>query len=189
MVRYFTHRLTEAAIVLLLMSFCIYGLLGLMPGDPIDLMLSGDPNITSQDIARLKAVLRPRSPAAGALRPLAGRRAARRVRLFPAARQADARGAAAAARQHLSSDGHQPGAGVRARLAGRHRRRAQAALLVRLRAQSVRVRRHLGAVVLARAPADPAVRGRARLAAGGRRAERRRSIGSAIAWRTSCCRC
>ena len=56
MVRYFTHRLTEAAIVLLLMSFCIYGLLGLMPGDPIDLMLSGDPNITSQDIARLKAV-------------------------------------------------------------------------------------------------------------------------------------
>ena len=52
MVRYFTHRLTEAAIVLLLMSFCIYGLLGLMPGDPIDLMLSGDPNVTSQDIAR-----------------------------------------------------------------------------------------------------------------------------------------
>ena len=47
MVRYFTHRLTEAAIVLLLMSFCIYGLLGLMPGDPIDLMLSGDPNVTN----------------------------------------------------------------------------------------------------------------------------------------------
>src|ERR671918_3121654 len=56
MLRYFAHRLTEAAIVLLLMSFCIYGLLGLMPGDPIDLMLSGDPNITSEDIARLKQV-------------------------------------------------------------------------------------------------------------------------------------
>jgi peptide/nickel transport system permease protein len=38
------------------MSFVIYGLLGLMPGDPIDLMASGDPNITSADIARLKAV-------------------------------------------------------------------------------------------------------------------------------------
>ena len=94
MVRYFTHRLTEAAIVLLLMSFCIYGLLGLMPGDPIDLMLSGDPNITSQDIARLKAVY-------GLDRPLLERYghwladALRRVRLFPIARQADARGPAA----------------------------------------------------------------------------------------------
>jgi peptide/nickel transport system permease protein len=54
--RYLTHRLLEAALVLLLMSFCIYGLLGLMPGDPIDLMASGDPNITSEDIARLKAL-------------------------------------------------------------------------------------------------------------------------------------
>jgi peptide/nickel transport system permease protein len=56
MLRYFAHRLIEAAIVLLLMSFCIYGLIGLMPGDPIDLMLSGDPNVTSEDIARLKAL-------------------------------------------------------------------------------------------------------------------------------------
>jgi peptide/nickel transport system permease protein len=54
--RYLIHRLLEAAFVLLLMSFCIYGLLGLMPGDPIDLMASGDPNITSEDIARLKEV-------------------------------------------------------------------------------------------------------------------------------------
>jgi peptide/nickel transport system permease protein len=54
--RYLIHRLLEAALVLLLMSFCIYGLLGLMPGDPIDLMASGDPNITSEDIARLKEV-------------------------------------------------------------------------------------------------------------------------------------
>ena len=56
MLRYLTHRVLEAAVVLLLMSFCIYGLLGLMPGDPIDLMASGDPNITSEDIARLKEV-------------------------------------------------------------------------------------------------------------------------------------
>jgi peptide/nickel transport system permease protein len=56
MLRYFAHRLIEAAIVLLLMSICIYGLIGLMPGDPIDLMLSGDPNVTSEDIARLKAL-------------------------------------------------------------------------------------------------------------------------------------
>jgi peptide/nickel transport system permease protein len=54
--RYLSHRLLEAAVVLLAMSFLIYLLLGLMPGDPIDLMASGDPNITSQDLARLRAV-------------------------------------------------------------------------------------------------------------------------------------
>jgi peptide/nickel transport system permease protein len=54
--RYLSHRLLEAAVVLLAMSFLIYLLLGLMPGDPIDLMASGDPNITSADLARLKAV-------------------------------------------------------------------------------------------------------------------------------------
>ena len=56
MLRYLIHRLVEATLVLLLMSFVIYGLLGLMPGDPIDLMAAGDPNITSADLARLKAV-------------------------------------------------------------------------------------------------------------------------------------
>jgi len=55
MLRYLSHRLLEAAVVLLGMSFLIYLLLGLMPGDPIDLMASGDPNITSEDLARLKA--------------------------------------------------------------------------------------------------------------------------------------
>jgi peptide/nickel transport system permease protein len=54
--RYLTHRVLEAALVLLGMSLVIYLLLGLMPGDPIDLLASGDPNITSEDVARLKAV-------------------------------------------------------------------------------------------------------------------------------------
>ena len=56
MLRYLIQRLCEAAVVLVLMSFVIYGLLGLMPGDPIDLMASGDPNITAADVARLKAI-------------------------------------------------------------------------------------------------------------------------------------
>ena len=56
MLRYLVQRLAESDLVLLLMSFAIYVLLGLMPGDPIDLMASGDPNITSDDIARLRAV-------------------------------------------------------------------------------------------------------------------------------------
>jgi peptide/nickel transport system permease protein len=42
--------------VLAVMSFIIYGLIGLMPGDPIDLMLTADPHLTSADAARLKAL-------------------------------------------------------------------------------------------------------------------------------------
>jgi len=49
-------RLGQSALVLLVMSFIIYILLGLMPGDPIDLMIGADPNVTAADVARLKAL-------------------------------------------------------------------------------------------------------------------------------------
>jgi len=55
-IRYFGHRASEAVLLLLLMSFVIYILLGLMPGDPIDIMASGDPDMSTDDIARLKAL-------------------------------------------------------------------------------------------------------------------------------------
>ncbi|HMR31782.1 MAG TPA: ABC transporter permease [Geminicoccaceae bacterium] len=38
------------------MSVVVYGLIGLMPGDPIDLMATADPGLTPADVARLKAV-------------------------------------------------------------------------------------------------------------------------------------
>ena len=38
------------------MSLVVYGLIGLMPGDPIDLMVSADPSLGPADVARLKAV-------------------------------------------------------------------------------------------------------------------------------------
>ena len=38
------------------MSFVIYGLIGLMPGDPIDLMINSDPKLTPADAVRLKAL-------------------------------------------------------------------------------------------------------------------------------------
>jgi len=41
--------------MLVLMSFVIYGLIGLMPGDPIDMMRSSDPRMSAEDVARLKA--------------------------------------------------------------------------------------------------------------------------------------
>ena len=54
MIRYLVHRLLQSAAVLLLMSFVIYGLMGLMPGDPVDLMITADPKMTSEDAARLR---------------------------------------------------------------------------------------------------------------------------------------
>jgi peptide/nickel transport system permease protein len=56
MIRFTAIRLVEIAAMLVLMSFVIYGLIGLMPGDPIDLMMSADPHLTSADLARLKAL-------------------------------------------------------------------------------------------------------------------------------------
>jgi peptide/nickel transport system permease protein len=50
------RRLVQTVLVLLVMSFVIYGLIGLMPGDPIDLMVSADPNLTAADAIRLKAL-------------------------------------------------------------------------------------------------------------------------------------
>ncbi|MDX1483471.1 MAG: ABC transporter permease [Alphaproteobacteria bacterium] len=56
MTRYVCGRLVESALVLAIMSFVIYGLIGLMPGDPIDLMIQSDPRLTPADAARLRAV-------------------------------------------------------------------------------------------------------------------------------------
>jgi peptide/nickel transport system permease protein len=55
-IRFAAIRLAEMAAVLALMSFVIYSLIGLMPGDPIDLMRSADPHATAADMARLKAI-------------------------------------------------------------------------------------------------------------------------------------
>src|SRR5579862_6514463 len=56
MIRFTAIRLVEIAAMLVLMSFVIYGLIGLMPGDPIDLMVGSDPHLTAADAARLKAL-------------------------------------------------------------------------------------------------------------------------------------
>ena len=56
MIRYTAIRLLEIAAVLVLMSFVVYALIGLMPGDPIDLMRSADPRMSAADAARLKAL-------------------------------------------------------------------------------------------------------------------------------------
>ncbi len=50
------QRLVQSAVVLTVMSFVIFGLIGLMPGDPVDLLISADPEMTSDDIARLREI-------------------------------------------------------------------------------------------------------------------------------------
>ena len=56
MSRFLSRRFVETVVVLLAMSFLVYVLIGLMPGDPIDIMISGDPHMTTADAARLRAL-------------------------------------------------------------------------------------------------------------------------------------
>jgi peptide/nickel transport system permease protein len=56
MIRFTAIRLIEIVAMLVLMSFVIYALIGLMPGDPIDMMRQADPRISAADVARLKAI-------------------------------------------------------------------------------------------------------------------------------------
>ncbi len=54
MTHFLFHRIWQSALVLALMSFVVYSLIGLMPGDPVDLMITADPRITAEDAARLR---------------------------------------------------------------------------------------------------------------------------------------
>jgi len=56
MIRFTAIRLVEIVAMLVMMSFVIYALIGLMPGDPIDLMLGADPHLSAADVARLKTL-------------------------------------------------------------------------------------------------------------------------------------
>ena len=56
MARFILIRLVQAALVLAAVSFVVYMLIGLMPGDPVDLAIMSNPHLTSADAARLKAL-------------------------------------------------------------------------------------------------------------------------------------
>jgi len=56
MTRFLFSRTMQALLVILIMSFVIYSLIGLMPGDPIDQMISADPNMTPADASHLRAL-------------------------------------------------------------------------------------------------------------------------------------
>lgn len=48
-------RLAQSLVTLALMSLAVFCLIGLMPGDPVDLLAAGNPDITPDDIAALRA--------------------------------------------------------------------------------------------------------------------------------------
>ena len=56
MIRFLLGRLFAAGLVLAIMSFVIFALIGLMPGDPLDQAISADPDVTSEGIARLRQI-------------------------------------------------------------------------------------------------------------------------------------
>jgi len=54
MKNYLIRRILQSVVVTLILSFVCYYLMSLMPGDPVDLMISSNPKITTQDVARLR---------------------------------------------------------------------------------------------------------------------------------------
>ncbi len=53
---YVLRRIAQSILVIFILSFVVYVLLGLMPGDPVDLMIQSNPKITTEDIARIKSL-------------------------------------------------------------------------------------------------------------------------------------
>ena len=56
MASFILRRILQALVVLLVMSFVIYGLIGLMPGDPLDIMIASNPGATPEVVAHLRAI-------------------------------------------------------------------------------------------------------------------------------------
>lgn len=56
MFRFISWRVFGLLVVLLIKSFVIFALIGLMPGDPIDLLMSANPNMMPEDVVKLRAI-------------------------------------------------------------------------------------------------------------------------------------
>lgn len=56
MLDHLLRRAGEAVLAWLIVSVLVFTLVGLMPGDPLDLLLSADPDITTEDVERLRTV-------------------------------------------------------------------------------------------------------------------------------------
>ncbi len=55
MITYILRRIVQTLVVIVILSYVCFGLMNLMPGDPVELMISANPKITSEDVARLRS--------------------------------------------------------------------------------------------------------------------------------------
>ncbi len=56
MTRILATRLAQIALTLAILSLCAFALITLMPGDPIEVAIAGDPRLTAEDAARMRAL-------------------------------------------------------------------------------------------------------------------------------------
>lgn len=54
MITFILRRLLQTILVIIILSYVCFGLMNLMPGDPVELMISANPKITSEDVVRLR---------------------------------------------------------------------------------------------------------------------------------------
>ena len=120
-------RLAQMAATLFVVSALVWLVMGLMPGDPVDLAMMSDPAHRGR-IERGCARARPRPAAAWRYLAWARRGAARRVRLLAPLRRAGGAGAVAGARLHPGAARRFPRAGGGARHRARRAGRGAAAL-------------------------------------------------------------
>ena len=53
---YITRRLIQTLMVIVVLSYFLFYIMTLMPGDPVELLIQSNPKITSADISRLKSL-------------------------------------------------------------------------------------------------------------------------------------
>ena len=179
MSRYLASRAVQTVVTLVLMSFVVYLLIGLMPGDPIDLMIAGDPKMTSADAARLRAVYGIDKPLIERYLAWAGQALQGNFGYSRSFNQPVLAVLWPRLLNTLVLGRHRLRAGHRHRPAARHLGRRPAAQPRRLSDQPAVLRRHLRPALLARAAADHPVCGDPGLAAGRRHG--RHPAGHAVA--------
>jgi len=55
MINFILRRIVQTLIVIVILSYVCFGLMNLMPGDPVELMISSNPKITANDVIRLRS--------------------------------------------------------------------------------------------------------------------------------------
>ena len=179
MSRYLASRAVQTVVTLALMSFVVYLLIGLMPGDPIDLMIAGDPKMTSADAARLRAVYGIDKPLLERYLAWAGQALQGNFGYSRSFNQPVLAVLWPRLLNTLVLAGIAFGLADRHRPAARHLGRPPAAQPRRLPDQPALLCRHLRPALLARLAADHPVRGHPGLAAGRRHG--RHPAGHAVA--------